>query len=39
MSPQFLAASLVFGLLVLKSGLVRADEVFHPTALVVVGSI
>jgi len=32
-------ASVVFGLLVLKSGLARADEVFHLTALVVVGSI
>jgi len=39
MSPQFLAASVVFGLPVLKSGLARADEVFHLTALVVVGSI
>ena len=32
-------ASVLFGLLVLKSGLARADEVFHLTALVVVGSI
>ena len=32
-------ASLVFGLLVLKSGLARGDEVFHLTALVTTGSI
>lgn len=32
-------ASVVFGLLVLKSGLERADEVFHLTALVITGSI
>ena len=32
-------ASVVFGLLVLKSGLARADEVFRLTALVVSGSI
>ena len=32
-------ASVVFGLLVLKSGLARGDEVFHLTALVITGSI
>jgi len=32
-------ASVVFGLVVLKSGIPRADEVFHLTALVIVGSI
>ncbi len=32
-------ASVVFGLLVLKSGLARADELFHLTAMVITGSI
>lgn len=32
-------ALVVFGLLVLKSGLARADELFHLTALVITGSI
>ncbi len=32
-------ASVVFGLLVLKSGVARADELFHLAALVIVGSI
>jgi NhaP-type Na+/H+ or K+/H+ antiporter len=32
-------ASVVFGLLVLRSGLARSDELFHLIALVVVGSI
>lgn len=32
-------ASVVFGLIVLKSGLARGDEMFHLTALVITGSI
>ncbi len=32
-------ASVVFGLLVLKSGLPRGDEIFHLTAIVITGSI
>ena len=32
-------ASVVFGLLVLNSGLARADELFHLAAIVIVGSI
>ena len=32
-------ASVVFGLLVLKSGIARADEIFHLTAIVITGSI
>ena len=32
-------ASVVFGLLVLNSGLARADQVFHLAAIVIVGSI